>query len=280
VGSTIGLIAALGSAAFWGSGDFAGGVASRRNAPVFVLILSSLSGLMVLAAAAIVQGDPVPPTSSILWATLAGLCGGLGLTVFYRALATGPAAVAAPTAAVVGAVVPLLVGLVQEGPTRTGQLLALLLGLAGIALVSWTPGRRKPASSGAFLLSIFGGLGFGAFFVCIAQVDRGYLFVPLAVTRVAELGVACVLFLVQRRSLPAQTVHGLPFIVGLLDAGGNVFYLTAVQFIRLDIAAVIASMYPGATVLLASTLQHEHIARLQVVGIVLSLAAVALIAVT
>jgi drug/metabolite transporter (DMT)-like permease len=275
----IGVISALGSAAVWGSGDFAGGVASRRNAPVFVLMLSSITGLAVLAGAALLLQDSLPTRSAVVWSALAGLSGGLGLTAFYRALATGPAAVVAPTSAVVGATVPVFVGFALKGLPEPVQVAALLLGLAGIGLVSSGADGGRTGSSDAFLLSVLAGLGFGGFFACIAQVERGSFFFPLAVTRVSELAVAAALYLVQKRRLPPQTLHPLPFAVGLLDAGGNVLYLTALQFIRLDIAAVIASMYPGATVLLAGTIQHERISRRQFLGIGLSLAAVGLIAV-
>lgn len=276
----LGLLSALASAVVWGTGDFAGGHASRRNHPLFVLMLGSLSGLAVFSVAALVIGQPASTTSDLLWAALAGLAGGAGLTFFYEALSTGPAALVAPSAAVVGAAVPVVVSLLREGLPVPGQLVGLLLGLAGIWLVSSVPGGRREASPRSLRLALLAGLGFGGFFVLIAQVERGTILVPMAVTRVVEFGLAACLFLIRRHSLPPQPIRALPFVTGVLDAGGNVFYLLAIQYIRLDVAAVVSSMYPGTTVLLARAIQHERTSRLQGLGIVVCLAAVALIAIS
>ena len=274
----IGILAALASAVVWGTGDFAGGVASRRIAPALVLLLGSLSGLLIFLLAAYLLGEAIPSRLSILWSSLAGLSGGLGLVLFYRALSIGPAALVAPTAAVVGAAVPVVVGTLTEGPPAFGQLLGLLLGLGGIWLVSSGARTRIVASGSPLSLALAAGLGFGGFFVFLAQVDRGHIFVPLAVARACALALSAILFLTRRRTLPAQTITALPFVAGILDAGGNLLYLLSIQTIRLDIAAVISSMYPGTTVLLASVVQHEKLSRLQPFGIALCLLAIAFIA--
>jgi drug/metabolite transporter (DMT)-like permease len=274
----LGILSAMASAVVWGSGDFAGGYASRRNAPVFVLMLASLSGLIAFGALAALTAEPIPDAATIMWSFLAGLAGGLGLVAFYRALAVGPAALVAPTAAVVGAGIPVVFAFLHEGLPAPTQLAGLALGLVGIWLVSSGANRTASASRSSLWLAVAAGLGFGSFFVLISRISPGSLFVPLGVTRVAELGLAASLFLVQRRSLPPQPLRALPFAVGLLDAGGNIFYLLSVQVLRLDVAAVISSMYPGITVLLAGILQKEQVGRLQMAGIALCLAAVSLIA--
>lgn len=274
----LGVLSAMASAVIWGTGDYAGGYASRRNAPVFVLMLASLSGLIAFGALATLTGETIPDLATIAWSFLAGLAGGLGLTVFYRALSVGPAALVAPTAAVVGAGIPVVFAFFDKGLPAPGPLAGLLLGLMGIWLVSSGADRGASASRTSLRLAVAAGLGFGSFFVFISRIGSGSLFIPLVVTRIAELGLAAILFRVQRSSLPPQRLRGLPFAVGLLDAGGNVFYLLSLQVLRLDIAAVIASMYPGFTVLLARELQKEQIERLQTAGIALCLAAVGLIA--
>lgn len=274
----LGVLSATASAVIWGTGDFAGGYASRRNAPVFVLMLASLAGLIAFGVLAALAGEPIPNITTMVWSLLAGLAGGLGLVVFYRALSVGPAALVAPTAAVVGAGIPVVFAFFEEGLPAPGPLAGLLLGLVGIWLVSSGPVREASNSRSSLRLAVAAGLGFGSFFVFISRIAPGSLFVPLGVTRIAEFGLAATLFFVRRRSLPPQPLRALPLVVGLLDAGGNVFYLLSIQVLRLDIAAVISSMYPGVTVLLARMVQKEQIARLQAIGIALCLAAVGMIA--
>lgn len=274
----VGLLSAITSALVWGSGDFAGGLAARRNAPSFVLMLASLTGFVILVPAAFLAHEAIPSGLDLLWSALAGISGGVGIAIFYRALAIGPAALVAPTAGVVGAAVPVLVAFLSAGLPKTGQLAGLVLGLAGIGLVSAGSSNEEPTSARPLPLALLAGLAFGGYFIFIAQVGRGAVFAPLAIAKLSALVLAVPLFLFQRRTLPPQSVGPLPFVSGILDAGGNLFYLLAIQYVRLDIAAVISSMYPGTTVLLARAIQHERMSRLQLLGIALCLGAVGLIA--
>jgi drug/metabolite transporter (DMT)-like permease len=127
-------------------------------------------------------------------------------------------------------------------------------------------------------LAVLSGLGFGGFFVFISLGQEGKLFAPLVVSKLASLGVALILLWRQRLSLPSPGSNPAALWAGVLDVGGNVFYLLARQLTRMDVAAVVASMYPAVTVLLAHRLLHEGVSRLQWLGLALCLASVSLIA--
>ena len=101
------------------------------------------------------------------------------------------------------------------------------------------------------MLACLAGVGFGGFFILLGQVEPGKVFTPLLIARVVALCVALLMLLIYRMSLPRLTSNPMALLAGVLDVGGNVFYLLAKQFVRLDVAAVLASLYPVTTVILA-----------------------------
>lgn len=270
IGSLSGLI----SAVIWGSGDFAGGVASRRNSSYQVLALAALSGTAALLVLALVWGDPFPERTDILWAAAGGIGGAIGIAALYRGLSTGNAALVAPTTAVTATLVPMLFELLRRNPPRPGQMAGFVLALLGIWLVSQTQAEGKAQKRQGLWLALLAGLGFGSFFVLIAQVGPGAVFAPLVIARLAAFGLALLLLGLKRERIPALKSNPLALLAGILDAGGNVFYLLATQYTRLDVAAVLSSLYPASTVILASTLTHEVISPRQWAGVIICLAAV------
>ncbi|NIO03540.1 MAG: EamA family transporter [Proteobacteria bacterium] len=275
----LGVIFALNSALVWGSGDFSGGIATRRNNPFQVLALASITGIVVLALLAIVRGEGLPDLTSSAWATSAGVSGALGIAALYRALSLGNAAIVAPIAAVIGAILPILFGTAFEGVPRLTQIAGFLAGIVGIWLLTKSPSASRVEVQGGMLLAFSAGLGFGGFFILIAQVEPGIIFTPLLVAKSVSLGVALVILSIQHSGFPAARSNPVALIAGVLDAGGNVFYLLAEQFTRLDVAAVLSSMYPASTVILASLILKEKVSPVQWAGVFLCLFAVALIAV-
>lgn len=268
----------LASAFTWGGGDFCGGLAARRAPVVAVLILSGGAGLVLITALALVFREAVPPTTALLWGTAAGSAGTLGLAMLYRGLAVGRASVVAPTSAVLSAVLPAVWSMYNEGLPDVLQLLGFVLALAGIWLVARTPGAGS-ASSGIGL-ALLAGVGFGVFFVLIDQAGENGTFWPLAAARAMTFTLTLVALLVQRVPLRFDpALLRVALLAGALDVGGNTFFVLAGQAGRLDIAAVLSSLYPASTVLLSRVVLHERITPLQVLGVVLALAAVALIAI-
>ncbi len=275
----IGIFFAISSAAVWGSGDFSGGQAARKSHQYQVLMLAALSGMVVLAAGAIIGGEGIPPGRSILWAALAGAAGALGMGALYRALSLGHTASVAPTSAITCAAFPVLFGLVTAGLPGLTQLAGFGVAFIGIWLVSRSPAVGEKTFREGMILSFLSGIGFGGFFIFIAQVDKGHVFVPVLVARSITLVIALIMLGVKRLRVPGLASNPTALLAGALDTGGNVFYLLATQFTRLDIAALLSSFYPAMTVILASVILKERVSCLQWAGIALCLVALALMTV-
>ena len=273
----LGVFFALASALVWGSGDFSGGLATRRASQFHVLALSAFSGVVLLIIGALVRGEHFPSAVSAVWAGAAGLAGAVGIACLYQGLSLGQAANVAPTAGVVSVAMPVLYGALSEGWPGNLRVAGFVLAVAGIALVSKSSSNPESADRRAFWLALLAGLGFGGFFILIARVEPGLVFTPLIVARSLTLGFALLLLLVRRMPLPALTSSPIALLAGVLDAGGNIFYLIAKQFTRLDVAVVLASLYPVSTVLLAWLLLKQKVAGVQWLGAGLCTVAVVLI---
>jgi drug/metabolite transporter (DMT)-like permease len=227
---------------------------------------------------AILLEEPVPSPASLAWSAAAGLSGAIGIAAFYRALSTGAAAMVAPTAGVIGAALPVLVATILDGIPSTLHAVGIAAGLAGIWLVSKPTDGSARASAAEFRLALLAGLGFGGFFVFIAQLEAGLVFAPLVVAKLAALGFGTIVMLARGLPFPRPAANPLALLTGVLDAGGNLFYLLAQQYTTLAIAAVLSSMYPVMTIYLSRMLLQERVVRRQVAGIALCLAAVVAIA--
>ena len=275
---SLGAIVALVAAVVWGSGDYAGGRATRGLHPYQVLALVSLMGLALMIAAALVRGEPWPDGPSMLWSAVAGIAGGFGIAALYRGLATAQAAVVSPTSAVVGAILPVLIGTLTAGVPGPLKIAGMGAGLLGIWIVTRGSERLSDGGRNGISLGVIAGLGFAGFFICMAQVPRGAVFGPLIVSKAMATALALAVLGLRRLRLPSPRAHPAALAAGLLDAGGNVFYLIASHLTRLDFAAVIASMSPAMTVVLSGALGQQPVSRLQWLGVALCMAGVALIA--
>ena len=280
-----GVLLALLSAALWGGGDFYGGVATRRAASFQVLALSAFSGFVMLAVCGALNGEQLPDRSSILWAIAAGISGSIGIACLYRALAGGNTATVAPTAAVITAAVPVLFSIVRAGVPRATQLVGFVAAAVGIWLVARTAhgddhAQSSTASVGrssGFKLAIVSGCGFGGFLTFIAQVTPAYVFGPLAVARIVTMSIAVVVMVSGRVRLPSLSSQPLAHLAGLLDASGNISYMIARKHTTLAIAAVLSSLYPVSTVIMARTISKDPVSRTQWVGVAVCILAVVLI---
>ncbi|OGO72380.1 MAG: hypothetical protein A2Z49_10545 [Chloroflexi bacterium RBG_19FT_COMBO_56_12] len=273
----LGISFALLSAAIWGSGDFSGGLAARKNGPFQVLVMTSMVGVVILVICGLIWGETLPAWCDIQWAALAGLTGAFGIAALFRALSLGCAATAAPTSAVITAIVPVLFAILTIGLPGWEKLLGFGLALLGIWLVARSPGGQTEDNRKGMLLALLAGLGFGSFFVLIAQVSADTLFYPLVASRTVSLGVALVMTALGRQKLPNPIQYPVALLSGILDTGGNVFYLLATQHTRLDVAAVLSSLYPAATVILSILILKERVSGWQWLGVACCLGAVMLI---
>lgn len=267
---------ALAASLSWGAGDFSGGVATRRAKVLSVVIAAHAIGLMMLIALALIWSEPFPSTLDIIWGSVAGLAGAVGVVAFYQSLSVGRMGIVAPITAMLSAAVPVLFGAFFEGLPGPLQLTGFVLALIAVGLISGlgvVKGRPKGLG-----LAFLAGLGFGSFFILISRVSHGAIFWPLAAARLASFLFLLAVVLVRRQEIiPKKSVLPVVFLAGALDVAGNVFFVLATHAGRLDVAAILSSLYPAVTVLLASIILKERVTRIQTIGIFIALVAIPLI---
>ncbi len=271
----LGGIVALISAVVWGTGDFAGGLASRDRNQYQVLALSTFAGMASLLIAMLLRSEPWPEPVSILWSCAAGISGAIGMAALYRGLAIAQAVLVAPTAAVVSVVFPIVVGTIMYGAPSPEKWVGMAVGMAGIWLVTKGLGSNRDANG--LGLAILAGFGFGGFFLCIVQTEPGSVFSPLVIAKMTAFLFAILVLLIRRSQLPSFNGNGLALLAGVLDAGGNALYLLAARLTRLELAAVISSMAPVMTVILASLISKQKVSTYQKLGVGFCLVAIVLI---
>ena len=270
------------AAATWGVGDFCGGFATRRARVATVVLLSQAIGLVLVLALAWLTREPLPGAADLAWGAASGLAGLVGVASLYRAMSIGQMGIVAPVSGVITAALPVVVGAMKHGLPGALPLFGFALALTGVWLVSRSgstaDGDVKPAGLGLALLA---GLGFGGFLVLVAQARPGAVFWPLASARAASILTALVIS-IARRSLarPGANAVWPVVLAGVMDAGGNLFFLLAAQAGRLDVAGVLSSLYPATTVLLALVILRERLSRWQMAGVAFALVAIPLISFT
>jgi len=268
-----GLISALS----WGLADFSGGLASRRSPVLGIVFVSQVIGGPLALVLALALAQPLPSWPDVAWALLAGTFGPGALVCFYRALAVGRMNVVAPITGVVSAAIPVAVTAAILGLPAPAPLAGIGLALVSVGLVTQAAGSTSGGKQGIGL-AFLAGCGFGAFFLALAQVGPASIFWSLAVVRVSDgLLLAVAVRLSRRPWRPDRSVARLVVVAGVLDMGGNLWFLLASQQGRIDIAAVLSSLYPVATVFLSTLLLREPMRRLQVAGVVTGVVAIWLI---
>ena len=269
----------LSSALTWGAADFTGGIASKRTNVYGVVIGAEGFGMFLFLALALLFRESVPSWETWLWGSASGLSGGFGLLLLYRALSSGRMSVAAPVSAVIAAIIPVVVGAYLDGLPGVWTFAGILLALGAVWLIAHGEGDRENAAIrlNEITLPLIAGMVFGMYFVFMHQASREAIFWPIVASRLAStvgiLGYALVSrqpWIAQRKNWP------LIALSGILDASGNAFYVLGGQMGRLDVSAVLGSLYPGSTVLLAGLFLHERLNRLQLAGILAALTAIVL----
>jgi drug/metabolite transporter (DMT)-like permease len=274
---------ALSAATAWGSGDFTGGMASRRVGTFRTVLISYTVGLLALVLVALAYREVLPSPADALWGALAGILGMVGLVCLLRGFAVGRMGIVAPVSATLATALPVVLTLFTRGLPRAPQLVGFGLAVAGIWLLSSpeTPAAGRPAGLGLALLA---GLGFGSFFIALDQVGAGAVFWPLVAGRLACCALMLAFAAATRRPLALPRARGnqrsllwVMALAGMLDVSGNLFFLLAVQAGRLDVATVLSSLYPAVTTLLAWLLARERMAAHQLIGVAAAVVAIVLI---
>jgi drug/metabolite transporter (DMT)-like permease len=278
----------LASAAIWGTSDFVGGIAARRLPSPAVVTLSHSLSLALLVSLALIHASKWPDTQSAVFGLLAGVACGTGVIVLYKALALGGMGLTAAVSGVLAAVLPVLWAFATEGLPRVPQLAGIALAAVAIWIIARAPGSR--ASKQAIMLGAGSGLSFGCLYIFLKLAGRGGVLWPLACSRMASTTLAAAVTWIGVRKTsavsrdnapalawPGWAVLGLIAIAGVFDASGNTFYTLATRLGRLDIAAVLSSLYPASTIVLAAIILKERATRIQAAGMVLAFLAVVLI---
>lgn len=277
------IVLALGAAAFYGAGDFMGGLAARRNAVLVVALGAQVSGLLVLLAVLPFLAPATVTTGDLLFGAGAGIFGGIGLAVVLRSLAIGPMSIVAPTTALSASAVPVVAGLLTGERPGMGAVVGIAVSFAAVALIT-----REPANASTFharvpyralLAALGGGVIFGFFFVFLHHAGPDAGLWPLLPARLTAIGVLAALVAAKR--VPMVGGAGLAAAVlasGALDMTANVLYLLAAQRGMLAVVAALTGLYPASTVLLAQTRLGERLAPAQVAGLGVAAFAAVLVA--
>lgn len=267
----------LASALAWGASDFAGGYVSRKVEVLGVVFRSQVFGGVFLLILALSFSNEIPPLRHFLISGLAGTFGVLGLVAFYMALARGRMSIVAPVSALVTTIIPVLFSIFREG--LPGPVRLLGFGFAMLAILFLTQNRTgKGFSREETILPALAGTGFGFFFICIDLATTHSVLWPLVGARAVSVSLVGG-FLLLSRNREATSTAQLPMVLlaGVFDALGNLFFALAANLGRLDVSAVLASLYPAATVMLAWIILKERLNRLQWAGVLAALVGLFLI---
>jgi uncharacterized membrane protein len=272
----LGLCAAI----TYGAADFVGGLVSRRASAFAVVLISQLIGAPAIMALIPLFGGHYSP-AAMWWGAAAGIFGGTGVVLLYRGLAIGRMAVVAPITAVLAAAVPVVFGLVTGERPAALSLLGVALGFAAVVLISSTPHDATQSRTRAGVVEAIGaGICFGFFFITLDRAPDASGMWPLLGARISAIALVAALVLITRASMTREpgTLRWIA-TAGALDVTANVFYLSATRRGLLSIVAVLTSLYPATTILLARVVLSERLALMQIAGLAVGAGAVVLIAV-
>jgi drug/metabolite transporter (DMT)-like permease len=273
------IVFSLASSLAWGLSDFLGGLTTRRQPLLTVLVFSQGVALLVLLAA-IAGGAPVEhDRAATLWAAGSGLIGLIGLAAFYHALSIGTMSIVAPVTAT-GTMVPVVVGMLSGERPGAVQLAGIALAACGVVLVSRAQplaGATAPHGGAAAIgLALLAAVGFGTFLAGIDHAEKSAdaAWVLLA-TRLGDGLVLVPLALLRRPPIPRDAGALLAIVtIGVFDMLANFFFVVATGRGLLSVVGVLGSLYPAVTVLLARSILHERLSRMQGAGVLVCLAGV------
>lgn len=277
----VSVVLALAASLAWGVSDFLGGLNSRSLAVASVMLLSQTVGLAVLLPLALWHGWPPFDAPSYGYAIAGSSAGLIGIAAMYRGMAVGAVSIVAPIAAT-GAALPVLFGLLRGERATPVQMLGMGLALVGVALASRAAHGTRSSSSSRLArgvwFALIAALGFGAFFVLIHEASVQDVLWAGSIQRLTGVCVMLLVVLARRPSLAVGWPRAPALaVIGVLDTGANVLYAYASTTGLVSLSAVLASLFPVVTVILARIVLHERLSASQAAGVVCALAGVALI---
>ena len=272
------LLLALGAGLAWGVSDFVGPLFSRSLGILRVLFWGQLGGVLMLAVAVALRGE-APAGWAVLFAICASIGGMLGLVAYYRGMEIGVMSVVAPIAGV-SAVIPVVFGIATGDNPSTTQIAGIACALLGVALASVEHSAGRPRVAAGVGLALLAALGFGFYFPWMHAAGKVDFWWASLIFRTTALLIVGAAVAVKRPALRLSPRNlAIVVAVGLGDTLGNVLFAASAGHGLVSLTAVLASLYPVVTVLLAAIVLHERVAPMQRAGIVLTLTGVVLIAV-
>lgn len=292
----------------WGAADFAGGLGSRRANAFVLTAFSHVCAFALMLVIALSQRGTFPDRASMVWALIAGAVGGFSLALFYSALASGQMGLTAPIAALLGAAIPTMVDIAQEGAPSRWTIAGFGLAILAIWLITRPepageetgeqpsgdaspnaeppgigssdeePSGQKDSRPAGVGLAALAGVGFAGFYLCIHQASGSPAWIA-TISRIGSFTTTSIAVFATRAPLTLDRPRAaLGAAAGFLDIAASALFIFASQHGRLDEAVVITSLYPAMTVLLARVFLKEHFSRWKFVGLLAALAAVPMIA--
>jgi drug/metabolite transporter (DMT)-like permease len=271
---------ALAAACSWGVGDFLSGLQSRSLPVPIVVLAVEGTGLALVAIAIVVSGEPAPSVGDAVVGAVAGVAGVVGLACFLRALSVGTMSIIAPISAT-GVALPVVVGVATGDQLSTIVAAGIVVAVLGVILASrerHEDAERAAIGRSSIVFALLAAIGFGSYFALADAAAGGGVWWLLATSRIVPVPVLALL--AWRRGLPRPSRPRTLILMGAgtIDCTATGLYALATTKGALSIVAVIGSLYPVVTVLLARTFLAERIRPIQQVGVVAALAGVAMIA--
>jgi drug/metabolite transporter (DMT)-like permease len=274
----MGLVLALAAATLYGTGDFAGGLLSRRFGSIRVNLIGCLSAATVSWLALAVSSGPGPKGVALLWGLIGGIGGGVGTLFLYRGLGRGRMSVVGPVSAVGAAVVPAITGVLLGDQITALAAIGIVLAVPAIALTAASSDAAESRQTSGLSDGVIAGIGFGLMFIALARAGSESGLWPLACEQTSSALFVVMIAVASRERLAMRRGDiGWPIVVGVSGMAASLLYFAATHVAPLAIVAVVTSLYPGVTVLLARVLGHERFSTAQRAG--LGLCALAVVAI-
>jgi drug/metabolite transporter (DMT)-like permease len=275
-----------GSAFLWGFGDFSGGMGVRAGggtmrASLKVICISHTVSLILVTCLALGMGSPMPHGKILGWGISCGVAGAIGLMCFYVALAEGSMGPSAAISGLLAAGLPSAVTLYTQGAPSAMKIAGFLTAAAAIWMIA-AGSHLETASARTLTLAMLSGVSFGIFFLGLKLASPAGPLWAMACSRIGSASTTLLILLgigfggageIQFSRKAALFALGTVFF----DTAGNMMFIASTRLGRLDVAAVLASLYPASTILLASIVLREHPTRRQMIGMAVALVAVVMI---
>jgi drug/metabolite transporter (DMT)-like permease len=270
---------ALISSIAWGVADYMGGVASRKAGAMQILVIAYPAGAVIITLAAVFAIPGEISQAAIAWGAAAGFIGAIAVALLYIALSRGPMGIVSPITAVMSGTVPLAVGVIRGERLSALAIVGVVLAVFAVTLVTREKSEHRKVQFSTVLISIASGTAIGLYLSALgsAPVDSG-IWAATVGRWTSTVFVAIAVFVVLRSFTKTDFPWRLAIISGFLDAGANAVFQLASQRGLLAIVAVLGSLYPATTVLLARFLLHERLIRIQLIGVYLAFGAAAALA--